>query len=151
MKTLITYVIFVIALLFFSGCKKQKPPKGEYYCTITRTMVVAPGAFVHRHFTSISITQSKKDELTAESGDYFSVLSRDGEHVTGALKVSIPTNDGYRIYDPLNITATISKPCDKFVIQGTFNAIYKFQHKDSEGNEVSGEETLTGSISIVQK
>jgi hypothetical protein len=151
MKTLSTYGILAIALIVFGACKKQKPPKGEYSCSIVRTVVVAPGAFVHRHFTSISITQSKKNELTVESGEYVSVLSRDGEHITGALKVSLPTNDGFRIYDPLNITATISRPCDKFVIKGTFNAIYKFQHKDSEGNDVSGEESLTGTISIVEK
>lgn len=110
-----------------------------------------PVAHVHHHVTSIYITQSKKDQFTVESGDYVSFLHRDGEHITGALKVSLPTYDGYRIYDPLNITASISKPCDKFVIKGTFNAVYKFNHKNSEGNDVSGEESSTGTIKLVEK
>lgn len=149
MKHLVIYVILLFSIITSGGCKKQKPPKGEYNCILIRTFNSSVDTILHQHIIPILITHSKKDKITIESGSYSSVLTKNNEIITGSFRAVLPTDGGIREYDKIHLQGVYQSEC-KSRINGTYNATYKYAHNDLNGNFISGEEEVSGDFAIIQ-
>ena len=136
-----------------ASCKKNKPPKGDYYCSLSHKVELDNGdSMLISRQIFVQITSSRKNEITFLSGTHTSVLVKSNNHISGSFRTNPIPNGlfGTVRYDPISIDGIWVKENGEYRIYGTFDALFYYAYVE-DGTQYSDEYPVSGTFEIIPK
>ncbi len=119
-------LFFIVIVLVFSSCAKDKPPVGDYIGTFmgtyTRDSIIRDYSMVY----ILQIIESGKTSLSLQYKYTISELTKDKHKVKGTLDfIEIRGSTEGHVYGPIDVSGSWIKENDSYTISGDFSRLYK--------------------------